>query len=162
MIDKDGYRPNVGIVLCNSQDQVLWARRYGRDGWQFPQGGITAKESAEEAMYRELYEEIGLLPKHVSVQGRTREWLYYDIPEPHRRGNTNNSGFKGQKQLWFLLRLLGKDDDVRLDCCTKPEFDAWKWVDYWHPLEHIIVFKRQVYQQALKELEPLLQVNIQR
>lgn len=159
MIDDDGYRPNVGIVLCNSRQQVLWARRYGRDGWQFPQGGIVMGESPEQAMYRELYEEIGLGPELVALQGRTRDWLYYDIPNEHRRAASRQSAFKGQKQVWFLLQLLGQDADVRLDCCEKPEFDVWKWVDYWQPLEQIIAFKREVYHQALSELEPLLRVN---
>ena len=155
MIDKDGYRPNVGIVLCNQRNQVLWARRYGRDGWQFPQGGIASHETPEQAMYRELYEEIGLTPKQVELIGCTREWLHYDIPAPHRRF-VGGRRFKGQKQRWFLLRMLGPDTDVRLDRGNKPEFDAWKWVDYWRPLDQVIAFKRKVYLQALAELEPLL------
>ncbi len=155
MIDKDGYRPNVGIVLCNRHNQVLWARRYGRGGWQFPQGGIASHETAEQAMYRELYEEIGLTPQQVELIGCTREWLHYDIPAPHRRAAAGRR-FKGQKQLWFLLRMLGPDTDVRLDRAARPEFDSWKWVDYWRPLDQVIDFKREVYLQALAELEPLL------
>ena len=58
MIDDDGYRPNVGIVICNRQGQVMWARRFGQHSWQFPQGGINPGESAEQAMYRELFEEV--------------------------------------------------------------------------------------------------------
>ncbi|BAU47732.1 RNA pyrophosphohydrolase [Sulfurifustis variabilis] len=155
MIDEHGYRPNVGIILCNRDCQVFWARRCGRDGWQFPQGGIKSRETAEQALYRELYEEVGLETHHVEVLGRTRDWLHYDIPSEFRRRNPN-SPFRGQKQLWFLLRLVGSDRDVRLDCCDKPEFDSWRWIEYWGPLQQIIAFKRDVYRMALTELEPLL------
>ena len=154
MIDERGYRPNVGIVLCNGYSQVFWARRSGQDGWQFPQGGVRAQENVEQAMFRELYEEVGLAPLHVEILGRTRDWLHYDIPGDYRRNP--NSPFRGQKQIWFLLRLLGRDEDVRLNLCERPEFDAWRWIEYWSVLEHIISFKREVYQRALTELEPLL------
>ena len=153
MIDERGYRPNVGIVLCNGHGQVFWARRCGRDGWQFPQGGIRAHESPEQAMFRELQEEVGLQSQHVEVLGCTRDWLHYDIPGEYLR---RSGPFRGQKQMWFLLRLVGRDQDVRLDASDKPEFDAWRWIDYWGALEQIIAFKRDVYQQALAELEPLL------
>lgn len=153
MIDRDGYRPNVGIILCNAQDQVFWARRRGRDGWQFPQGGIHSHEGPEQALFRELHEEVGLESAHVSIIGRTHDWLYYDIPERYQR---RPGKFKGQKQLWFLLRLGAGDEHVCLDRSERPEFDAWRWVEYWWPLDQIVDFKRQVYLQALTELEPLL------
>jgi putative (di)nucleoside polyphosphate hydrolase len=162
MIDEHGYRPNVGIVLCNGADQVFWAKRCGGNGWQFPQGGMRAHETPEQAMYRELREEIGLLPSHVGVLGRTRDWLRYDIPaEFRRRLSTNGSptAFRGQKQIWFLLRLTGRELDVRLDTSHKPEFEAWRWIDYWRTVEEIIAFKRDVYRLALSELELLLKVS---
>ena len=156
MIDDRGYRPNVGIVLCNRHGQVFWARRCGRDGWQFPQGGIRTHETPEQAMFRELQEEVGLQSQHVDVLGRTRDWLRYDIPGEYLR---RTGAFRGQKQVWFLLRLVGRDQDVCLDASDKPEFDAWRWIDYWSALEHIISFKREVYQLALTELEPLLRTG---
>ncbi len=155
MIDEHGYRPNVGIVLCNPENSVLWARRAGRDGWQFPQGGVKSNESVEQALYRELYEEIGLREEHVDVLGRTRDWLHYDIPDDFRR-RFPNTAFRGQKQIWFLLRLVGCDADVCLDRAERPEFDSWRWIQYWHALDEIIPFKRDVYRRALSELEPLL------
>jgi putative (di)nucleoside polyphosphate hydrolase len=154
MIDEYGYRPNVGIVLCSRGDRVFWGRRLGQDGWQFPQGGIKRNETPEQALFRELYEEVGLARETVAVLGRTRDWLRYEIPDGMRR---NASGaFRGQKQIWFLLRLLGEDADVRLDAGGKPEFDSWRWIDYWSALDQVIAFKRPVYQMALTELEPLL------
>jgi len=156
MIDEQGYRPNVGIVLCNAQDQVFWAHRRGQDGWQFPQGGIRSHETPEQALYRELHEEVGLENGHVTIVGRTRDWLYYDLPGRYQR---RPGKFKGQKQLWFLLRLGAGEEHVRLDGTPHPEFDAWRWVEYWWPLDQIVDFKRQVYRQALSELAPLLAVS---
>ncbi len=104
MIDEHGYRPNVGIVLCNDANQVFWAKRCGGNGWQFPQGGVHPNETPEQAMYRELQEEIGLLPQHVSILGATHDWLRYDIPDEFRRRPSSGSPveFRGQKQIWFL------------------------------------------------------------
>lgn len=167
MIDEQGYRPNIGIVLTNQRPQVLWARRYARDGWQFPQGGVHSHETVEQAMYRELHEEIGLLPQHVEILGRTRDWLRYDIPDTHRRrpprvlaGSRHPPvSFRGQKQIWFLLRLTGREEDVRFDRGRRPEFDSWRWIEYWAAVDGIIEFKREVYRQALSELEPFLMIG---
>jgi putative (di)nucleoside polyphosphate hydrolase len=151
MLDKDGYRPNVGIILLNQRNEVFWGKRVRQHSWQFPQGGIKYGESPEQAMLRELQEETGLRPEHVRIIARTREWLRYDVPEqwirPELRGN-----YRGQKQIWFLLRLVGRDTDVKLRASDHPEFDAWRWHDYWIPLDTVIEFKRDVYQQALLEL----------
>lgn len=151
MLDRDGYRPNVGIVLCNIRDQVFWGKRVNEHSWQFPQGGIKHGESPVDAMYRELREEVGLLPEHVAILGRTRGWLRYEVPAQWIRREWRGA-YRGQKQIWFLLRLTGRDCDVSLRASPKPEFDAWRWSDYWVPLEHVIEFKREVYQQALTEL----------
>ncbi len=154
MIDEDGYRPNVGIIVANSHGQVLWARRIGQDAWQFPQGGIKASESAEEALYRELQEEIGLQPEHVQIVGTTRGWLRYKLPK--RLLRSNNSSFIGQKQKWFLLKMLAEDDAVHFGHSDTPEFDFWQWVSYWYPLGQVVSFKQDVYRRAMKELAPYL------
>jgi len=151
MLDKDGYRPNVGIILLNSRNEVFWGKRVKQHSWQFPQGGIKYGESPEQAMYRELGEEIGLSGEHVKLVGRTREWLRYDVPDQWIRRELRGN-YRGQKQIWFLLRLVARDCDVRLRASTHPEFDAWRWHDYWVPLDAVIEFKREVYQQALLEL----------
>jgi putative (di)nucleoside polyphosphate hydrolase len=151
MLDRDGYRPNVGIVLCNGRDEVFWGKRVNEHSWQFPQGGIKHGESPVDAMFRELREEVGLLPQHVAILGRTRGWLRYEVPAQWIRREWR-SAYRGQKQIWFLLRLTGRDCDVCLRASPKPEFDAWRWSEYWVPLENVIEFKREVYQLALTEL----------
>jgi len=155
MLDRDGYRPNVGIILCNTRNEVFWGKRVREHSWQFPQGGIKHGESPEQAMYRELHEEVGLQPDHVRILGRTRGWLRYDVPQQWIRREWRTS-YRGQKQIWFLLRLVGRDCDVCLRTSERPEFDAWRWSAYWIPLESVIEFKRDVYQQALNELARFL------
>jgi len=158
LVDADGFRPNVGIVLSNSLGQVLWARRVGgRDAWQFPQGGIRSDESVEDALFRELFEEVGLSRCDVEILARTTGWLHYRLPRRLRRHNSS-PGFKGQKQKWFLLRMLAEDALVRMDCSDKPEFDNWCWVSYWYPVGQVVDFKRDVYRLALKELAPHLMI----
>jgi putative (di)nucleoside polyphosphate hydrolase len=156
MIDREGYRPNVGIILCNAHNQVFWGKRVNQHAWQFPQGGINAGETPEQAMFRELEEEVGLQPEHVRILGRTREWLRYDVPAQWTRRD-NRGLYRGQKQIWFLLRLTGRDCDVSLRASTHPEFDAWRWNEYWVPTDAVVDFKREVYRLALEELERYLQ-----
>lgn len=156
MLDRDGYRPNVGIVLVNQQNKVFWGKRAREHSWQFPQGGIKRGESPEEAMYRELHEEVGLRREHVRIIGRTRDWLRYDVPTHWVRREWRGH-YRGQKQIWFLLRLVGRDSDIDLRASPHPEFDAWRWHDYWIPLESVIDFKREVYRLALDELAPLME-----
>ena len=156
MLDREGYRPNVGIVLLNSRNEVFWGKRVGQHSWQFPQGGIAHGESPEQAMYRELHEEVGLLPEHVQIIGRTRDWLRYDVPEEYLRRQhatrIHRAAYRGQKQIWFLLRFVGVDSDIQLRATEHPEFDAWRWVPFWIQLDAVIGFKREVYQLALSEL----------
>lgn len=156
MLDKHGYRPNVGIILINDRRQVFWGKRVREHSWQFPQGGIKSGEDPERAMYRELEEETGLKPHHVEIIGRTRDWLRYDVPQRWIRREWRGH-YRGQKQIWFLLKMLGQDSDVTLKCdFEKPEFDAWRWHDYWIPLDTVIEFKRGVYKSALDELGRLI------
>jgi putative (di)nucleoside polyphosphate hydrolase len=155
MIDSKGYRPNVGIILCNDDGRVFWAKRKGANSWQFPQGGIDPEEDPETAMFRELWEETGLQAEHVELLGRTRYWLRYKLPEKYIRKKSLPLCV-GQKQIWFILRLTATEDKVRFDCGEKPEFDGWKWVDFWEPLDDVIYFKRKVYKKAMAELGTIL------
>ncbi len=155
LIDSEGFRANVGIIVSDDKRALLLGGRVGQSGWQFPQGGILESESPEQAMYRELEEEIGLLPEDVEVLGSTSDWLSYRLPDRYIRRNSSPLCI-GQKQRWFLLRLLSDEDKLQLDRSELPEFDRWRWVDFWRPVKEVIYFKRRVYVQALDELAPLL------
>ncbi len=155
MIDSEGFRPNVGIILCNNQQRLFWGRRVGQDAWQFPQGGIREHETPKQAMYRELEEEVGLEPHQVEVMGVTGQWLRYRLPKRFLRHHCQPLCI-GQKQRWFLLRVLCDEEAFCLNHSSKPEFDHWRWVKYWQPLREVVYFKRRVYAQALDELAPLL------
>lgn len=151
MIDSEGFRPNVGIVICNQQGQLLWAKRVGQRGWQFPQGGIKHSETLEQALYRELDEEVGLVADDIKVLHQTNDWLHYRLPENFIRYHEDPLCI-GQKQKWFLLSLESEDSKVELEKSGQPEFDDWRWVSYWYPINQVIEFKRDVYRKALNEL----------
>jgi putative (di)nucleoside polyphosphate hydrolase len=156
VIDAEGYRLNVGMILVNKAQQLFWARRIGQDAWQFPQGGIRHQETPQQALFRELKEEIGLDPSDVRILGKTQNWLHYDLPKRLIRHNTQPVCI-GQKQIWFMLGLVSDDHAIRLDHTNEPEFDQWRWVNYWHPVHEVVSFKKTVYQKALTELEDALQ-----
>ena len=158
MLDRDGFRPNVGIILLNQRNQVFWGKRIRTHSWQFPQGGIDRGENPEQAMYRELHEEVGLRPDHVRIVARTRDWLRYEVPDRFIKREARGH-YRGQKQIWFLLQLVGHDWDLNLRATDHPEFDAWRWNDYWVPLDLVVEFKRGVYKMALKELSRYLPVG---
>ncbi|APC96644.1 RNA pyrophosphohydrolase [Francisella frigiditurris] len=147
MIDKDGYRANVAIVLLNSRNRLFWGQRKNRTSWQFPQGGVNPNETPLQAMYRELYEEVGLRPHDVEVVASTRDWFIYDIPESLVR--KNSPCCIGQKQKWFLLKLKTSENNIDLEANATPEFDNWRWVSYWYPINHVVYFKQEVYKKAL-------------
>jgi len=151
LIDAQGYRANVGIVLIRDAGDVFLGGRSDGRGWQFPQGGVQRDESAEQALYRELREEVGLEPDDVQVLAATRQWLRYRLPRRYVRRRSQPMCI-GQKQRWFLLRMLGGEDRLRFDLTEQPEFDSWRWVDYWSPVREVIYFKRNVYARALDEL----------
>ena len=155
IIDASGYRPNVGIVICDTDGRVFWAKRVGHDAWQFPQGGIHRGESPQDTLFRELHEEVGLQPAHVEILAQTQGWLKYRLPRRYVRRSQDNPCI-GQKQKWFLLRLIGEEHHIRFDRGPKPEFDDWRWVSYWYPIGQVIDFKRGVYRMALKELSRAL------
>ena len=120
-----------------------------------PQGGIDSSETPAEAMLRELREEVGLEPAHVEILGSTQSWLRYRLPKRYVRTHQTPVCI-GQKQIWFAVRLVSDESAVNLSWCSKPEFDAWRWISYWRPVNEVVAFKRRVYRQALAELAPLL------
>lgn len=155
MIDAEGFRANVGIIICNEHGQVFWARRFGQHSWQFPQGGIDDGETPEQAMYRELYEEVGLKPEQVEIVYTSRNWFRYRLPKRLIRREQRPTCI-GQKQKWFLLRLKCKEQDVDVHCSSHPEFDNWRWVSYWYPVRQVVSFKKDVYRRVMKEFAPIV------
>lgn len=157
VIDFDGYRPNVGIVICNKQGQVLWAKRFGQNSWQFPQGGINEGENIETAMYRELFEEVGLTKKDVRLIWASKYWLKYKLPKRLvRESNGSQPVCIGQKQRWFLLQLVSDESNINLKTTKTPEFDGWRWVSFWYPVRQVVSFKRDVYRKVMKEFASVL------
>ena len=150
-IDFEGYRANVGIILMNSEKKLMLGGRVDSRGWQFPQGGILMNEKPIDAMFRELHEEIGLSDADVNVLSVTNDWLRYELPKKYIRQNSKPICI-GQKQQWFLLRLLSDTNIINFDNCVDPEFNRIKWVDFWSPVNEVIYFKRRVYARALYEL----------
>ena len=151
--DPSLYRPNVGIALFSKRGHVFVGRRINAHGpfqWQMPQGGVDKGEDTEAAALREMEEEIGVSPKLVSILEETNDWLYYDFPSDLK--SRLSGPYYGQKQKWFALRFEGSDSDVRLDLHT-PEFDAWRWCELSEVSEHIIHFKRPVYDEVIKRFE---------
>lgn len=162
MIDTDGYRPNVGIIIVNNDGKLFWGRRIGQDAWQFPQGGIAYAESPEQAAIRELREETGLTSKDVEIIARTEGWLRYNLPE-HLVRHYKKPVCIGQKQKWFMLKLLADDELITLNCShQRPEFDHWQWTDYWKPVDEVVNFKREVYRQVLEFFSPFLSKTVKK
>ncbi len=160
MIDRRGFRLNVGMILANNEGKLFWGKRSGHeDAWQFPQGGVNSYETLQETMYRELAEEIGLTADDVKILGITKRWLYYRLPYCFQRHHQRPLCV-GQKQKWFLLQLISDESKIHFDHTSSPEFIDWHWIDYWYPLKQVISFKREVYRKALTELEPILLKNI--
>jgi putative (di)nucleoside polyphosphate hydrolase len=150
-IDAEGFRANVGIILVNAEDKLMLGGRVGAKGWQFPQGGMLLDEEPEVAMFRELHEEVGLEPDDVELLGVTADWLRYRLPDKFIRRHSKPLCI-GQKQRWFILRMLADEERVRFDRGEKAEFDRIRWVPFWRPVNEVIYFKRRVYARALYEL----------
>lgn len=144
------YRPAVGMMILNAENKVFVGQRLDNTGvaWQMPQGGISPHEDADQAMLRELEEEIGTRDVEIIVKSKT--WYKYDLP-PEIAARLWNGKFKGQRQIWYILRFRGKDTDININT-YRPEFCAWKWVETTELLDLVIPFKRKLYERILKEL----------
>jgi putative (di)nucleoside polyphosphate hydrolase len=148
--DTRPYRPCVGIMLINAAGRVFVGNRNDVDGdhWQMPQGGIDDGETAEQAAWRELAEEVGT--DKAELLGESAQWLHYDLPEAlsHR---VWHGRFRGQTQRWFAFRFTGDDRDIDLDA-HKAEFEAWRWAPLSELVDMTIGFKRDVYRRVVDEL----------
>ncbi len=153
MIDAFGYRISIGVIISNNNGQIFLGKRIGKNAWQFPQGGVLTNEDLTKAMYREVQEEVGIPAESLVISRYSQCWLRYKIPQKLQREHSYPLCI-GQKQKWFLLRYLGKDEDIDLASSAKAEFDDWLWVNYWYPLSIIINFKKEVYRKVLLEFAP--------
>ena len=151
MINEPGYRLNVGLVVINNKGELLLCKRKNINSWQFPQGGIDFGESPLKAAKRELFEEVGIKKDDVKLISSTNEWFKYDVPYEKRKNHFLKKRFKGQKQKWYLFRIM---NDVKIHFENDPdnEFIDYKWVPYWYPLHAIVEFKKEVYRSALNVL----------
>ncbi len=131
----------------------MYCKRKNSKNWQFPQGGIDKNEDIFIAALRELYEEVGIEENKVKLIKESDHWYKYDLPKKYKRNNFLWEDFRGQKQKWFLFKLIEKAE-IDLNNENNPEFDEFNWVDYWKPLDEIVDFKREIYEKVLTELEP--------
>lgn len=150
-IDRRGFRKNVCIVLRNNELKVLIGRRINDQGWQFPQGGVHSGETYKEAMYRELYEEVGLTKDDVKIIASSSRLFFYKLPKDLINYRKKPLCL-GQKQKWYLLELSNQKATPDLAIADDPEFDRYEWIDYWEPANRVISFKQNVYKHALRHL----------
>ncbi len=148
-IDELPYRPAAGIMLLNAHGKVWVGKRLDSryDAWQMPQGGVDEGEDVAAAALRELQEETGIAAHLVRIEARTQHELYYDLP-PELQGKLWKGKFRGQRQIWFLMRFLGRDADVNLHT-HHPEFSAWQWVEPTQLPDLIVPFKRTLYEEVI-------------
>ena len=147
------YRKNVGLIVLNQKNKLLLCRRKNQKTWQFPQGGIDSGESPQAAAFRELFEEVGIHKREVKVVKKSDHWFDYDLPEKYQKRSDTMRKFKGQTQKWFMFKA---NTELNVSLCNnvQQEFVDYKWVSFWYPLSHIVLFKKDVYQNVLNEFLP--------
>lgn len=143
------YRSGVGIVLFNADGQVFVGKRKdtAEPAWQFPQGGIDGEEDPLDAAWREMAEEIGT--NKAQLIGQASDWIRYDLPA-ELADKSWGGKYRGQQQLWFAFRFVGTDADIDLETFT-PEFSTWKWMELAEVPNHIVSFKRPLYDQVVAQ-----------
>ena len=148
------YRKCVGMMILNEKNEILVGRRidYPSGYWQMPQGGIDENEIPQEAVWREMMEEIGT--NKAKLIGISTQWLSYKIPKDTLKTLPWGEKYIGQIQKWFVFRFKGKDTDINVGT-ENPEFSEWKWINYQLISENIVPFKKKTYINILKEFKNL-------
>ena len=154
---ESNYRKCVGMMIVNSENNVLVGKRLDHPSgyWQMPQGGIDENENPEEAVWREMMEEIGT--NKVILISSSKKWISYDIPIETLKTLPWGNKYVGQIQKWFLFRFNGSDDDINVET-KNPEFSEWKWIDYNEITLNAVPFKKNVYQKIQDEFKVILNV----
>ena len=155
MLDREGFGPTSASSCSTRRTRCSGASGYAPTPGSSRKGAsITARRPSRRCSASST-RKWGCTPDHVRIVARTRDWLRYEVPTHFIRRDARGH-YKGQKQIWFLLQLIGRDSDMNLRATDHPEFDAWRWNEYWVPLDVVIEFKRDVYQMALTELARFL------
>ena len=152
------YRSGVGIMLINRDKHIFVGKRIDNhsDAWQMPQGGLDVGETEDEAMFRELKEETGILDGSVKVLQKSKLYYYYNLPYKLQKKFWGGK-YLGQKQRWYLLEFV--DDDSAINVKTEdPEFSHWKWIARQDIVDVIVPFKRELYEDVIREFSKFLSI----
>ena len=149
------YRKSVGIMIINNDKKILVGRRLDHPSgfWQMPQGGIDDSENPEEAVWREMMEEIGT--NKAELIRVSTQWIKYDIPSETLQTLPWGHKYVGQTQKWFAFRFTGNNKDINVQT-KNPEFSEWKWTNIDSIIDNIVPFKRNVYGAILEEFKDIL------
>ena len=151
----DKYRKCVGMMILNTNNEILVGRRldYPSGYWQMPQGGIDENENPEEAVWREMIEEIGT--NDANLFKISKQWVKYNIPQETLDKLPWGKTYVGQMQKWFIFKFSGQEKDINVET-ENPEFSEWKWINASNLIENAVPFKRIVYKTILEQVLDLL------
>ena len=141
-------------MILNDDNKILVGKRMDHPSghWQMPQGGIDENENPEEAVWREMYEEIGT--KNAKMIKKSAHWINYEIPSETLKTLPWGDKFIGQTQKWFAFRFKGSDEEINVST-VNPEFSEWRWTNHNLLVENIVPFKRNTYKIILDEFKDL-------
>ena len=147
-------RTGVGAIVLNKNNKVFVGKRRDNPGknWQMPQGGVDKGESCIDAMKRELLEETGI--KNIEILKEIDRWTEYELPD-YLLGKIWKGKYRGQKQKWFIVRFIGKDEEINLQT-SHPEFIEWKWIEAENLPNVIVKFKKKLYENLLPEIKKII------
>ena len=144
----------VGIIVLNKENKVFVGKRIDNptNKWQMPQGGVDRDENLMNAMKRELKEETSI--RSIEILKELEEWTEYELPD-YLLGKVWRGKYRGQKQKWFIVRFLGKDEEINLKT-THPEFIEWQWLNIENLPSVIVHFKKKVYEKLLPVIKSFI------